>query len=69
MPTPSAQATLAGQAAACKPVLGTATYPSCWQAWRIAVRPSSQPQPLELAITANLGRDVSLTAQGHFLPQ
>ena len=30
----TAQGTLAGKTADCKPVLGTATYPSCWQAWR-----------------------------------
>jgi hypothetical protein len=32
----TAQVTLAGQPIACKPVVGTATYPSCWQAWRIS---------------------------------
>jgi hypothetical protein len=39
---------LAGQDAACQPVLGKDTYPSCWQAWRIAVEPSAAPRPLEM---------------------
>jgi hypothetical protein len=65
----SAQGTLAGQTAACQPVLGTATYPSCWQAWRIAVTPSAQPQPFELTITATLGSDVQLATQAHFVPK
>ena len=65
----SAQGTLAGQTTACQPALGTATYPSCWQAWRIAVTPSAQPQPFELTITATLGPDVQLASQAHFVPQ
>jgi len=65
----TAQGTLASQPAACEPVLGTATYPSCWQAWRIAAGPSSQPQPFELTITATFGPDVQLASQGHFVPK
>ena len=37
----SADAALAGQAIACRPVLGDNTFPSCWQAWRIAVAPAT----------------------------
>jgi hypothetical protein len=65
----TAQGTLAGQTAAWKPVLGTATYPSCWQAWRMAVAASARPQPFELAITANVGPDVQLSPRGHFVPR
>ncbi|MCY2986706.1 MAG: hypothetical protein NTY19_02445 [Planctomycetota bacterium] len=65
----TARGTLAGQMLAWKPVLGTATYPSCWQAWRITVAPSAQPQPFELAITANFGPHVQLSPRGHFVPR
>ena len=61
--------TLAGQTLAWKPVLGTATYPSCWQAWRITVAPATQPRPFELTITANFGPDVQLSPKGHFVPR
>jgi hypothetical protein len=64
----TAQGTLDGHAAAWKPVVGTATYPSCWQAWRLPVAPSAQPQPFELAITANFAPDVQLTPTGYFVP-
>jgi hypothetical protein len=65
----TAQGALAGRATACKPVLGTATYPSCWQAWRVTVAPSAQPQAFELAITANLSSDVSLSCKAYFVPE
>lgn len=64
----TAQGTLAGQAVACKPVVGTATYPSCWQAWRLDIAPSAQRQPFELAITANFAPDVQLSPTGYFVP-
>ena len=65
----TAQATLAGETVVCQPVLGTATYPSCWQAWRIAVESSARARPFELMITAAFGPDVQFAAQGHFLPK
>lgn len=65
----TATATLAGQTVACKPVLGTATYPSCWQAWRVPVARSAQSQPLEMAITTAFGVDVRLAWKGHFTPR
>jgi hypothetical protein len=65
----TAQGTLGGETVVCKPVLGTATYPSCWQAWRIAVEPSARPQPFELMITAAFGPDIQFASKGHFLPQ
>jgi hypothetical protein len=63
----TAQGTLAGQRVSWKPALGTATYPSCWQSWRIAVSPSAQPQPFEVTIHATFGPDVQSTFQGHFV--
>jgi hypothetical protein len=65
----TAQGTLAGQAAIWKPVLGTATYPSCWQAWRTAAAPSAQAQAFELMIANAFGPDVQLAFKGHFLPK
>ena len=65
----TAQGTLAGRAVSWRPVLGTATYPSCWQAWRLTVGPSSQPQAFELAITAKFGPGVQLAIKGHFIPE
>jgi hypothetical protein len=59
---------LAGEIARFQPVLGTATYPSCWQAWRLEVAPSAQLRPFELAITANVAPDVQLVPAGYFVP-
>ena len=65
----TARGTLAGRAVPWQPVLGTATYPSCWQAWRLTVEPSSQPQVFELAITAKFGPGVRLAPKAHFIPE
>jgi hypothetical protein len=46
----SGEGTLNGKPLAWQPVLGTATYPSCWQAWRLPLEASTQPQAFELAI-------------------
>ncbi|MFH1268760.1 MAG: hypothetical protein ABIK89_23795, partial [Planctomycetota bacterium] len=62
------QGRLAGQTIACQPVLGRATYEAPWQAWRIAVEPSGDPQPFELSITATLPADVELDWKGHCIP-
>jgi hypothetical protein len=64
----TAEGTLAGQAAVWKPVVGTATYPSCWQAWRLPVAPSAQSLPFELTIKANFAPDVQLSPSGYFVP-
>ena len=65
----TARGKLAGKAIACQPVLGTATYPSSWQAWRIAVQPSSGPQAFELSITTTLPPSIQVKYQGHSLVQ
>jgi len=59
---------LAGEIARFQPVLGKATYPSCWQAWRLEVAPSARLRPFELAITANFAPDVQLVPAGYFVP-
>ncbi|OHB85934.1 MAG: hypothetical protein A2V98_03705 [Planctomycetes bacterium RBG_16_64_12] len=63
----SSEGKLAGEVAPFQPVLGGATYPSPWQAWRIAVEPAATPQPFELSIGANVGPNLQLQCQGHFI--
>jgi hypothetical protein len=64
----SGEGTLAGQTIVWQPVLGTATYPSCWQAWRTTVEPSTKPCSWGLKITNKFFNDVELKWKGHFLP-
>ena len=64
----TAQGTLAGKVVDWKPVVGTQTYPSCWQAWRLPVAASAQPLPFEMTIKANFKPDVQLSPTGRFLP-
>jgi len=63
----SAQAKLASQTTRCQPVLAKATYPAPWQAWRIAIPPSPNPQPFELAITSTL-QTAELACRGYYIP-
>jgi hypothetical protein len=64
----SAEAKQGGQGVACRPVLGKATYPSCWQAWRMAMAPSAAPGQVELAVNAALPAGVQCSFRGHFVP-
>jgi hypothetical protein len=64
----SAEGRIAGQDAHWRPVLGTETYPSSWQAWRIAVGPSTTPQPFELAIGTRAPINAESGFTAHFLP-
>jgi len=63
----SAQGTLAGKPAEFEPVLGKATYPAAWQAWRLTVEPSPRPQPFELSVSVNVSADIERTWKGHFI--
>jgi len=63
----SAQAKLANRSTLCQPVLAKATYPAPWQAWRIAIPPSSKPKPIELAITTTL-QSAELKCGGYYIP-
>jgi hypothetical protein len=65
----SADAKLAGQSVACQPVLGKATYPSCWQAWRINIAPTASPKPAELSVSVAVPGGATPVFQGHFIPQ
>lgn len=51
-------------------VLGNATYPSCWQAWRIRLDASekSKVHDLKLSISCALPPNVKLEFKGHFVP-
>jgi hypothetical protein len=62
-----ATGTLGGQPAAWQPVLGEATYPAPWQAWRIAVEPSTEPRPFRLEITAPSSSRAESTCRGFFI--
>ena len=65
----AALAILAGQTIHCEPVLGMVPYPCYWQAWRVAVGPSNQPQSFELAITVAFDPDVRTDFKGYILPK
>jgi hypothetical protein len=65
----SVNGTLRGGPAECHPVLGKATYPASWQAWRIAVKASSDPQPFEFSIVNSTELEAELSCRGHFLPR
>ena len=64
----SAEATVSGAKAASVPVLGKATYPSSWQAWRIPVNAAPASRPVELAVTTTFGPEINLSWRAHFLP-
>jgi hypothetical protein len=63
----SAHGTLGGQVAEWTPVVGKATYPAPWQAWRIALPPASHGRPFELSITTTLPSNLGWTYQAHFV--
>jgi hypothetical protein len=65
----SASGTLGGAPRECHPVLGKATYPASWQAWRIAVEASSAPRPFEFSIVNSTELEVQVTCHGHFVPR
>lgn len=63
------QGILNGRVAAWRPILGTDTYPSCWQGWRLPIASSSRPQAFELAIATNLGPGVHMAWKAHYIPR
>jgi hypothetical protein len=62
-----AAGTLAGQPLAWQPVLGRKTYPSCWQAWRLPLPPSTAELPFDLDVTPKLGADTALTWHAYWV--
>jgi len=65
----SMSGTLGGGLVECHPVLGKATYPASWQAWRIAVEAKSVPQPFKFSIVNRTEMEAELSCLGHFLPR
>ncbi len=65
----AASARLAGAKLPCDIIVPAGSFAAPWQGWRIPVGPSDAPQSVEALITAMVPADVSLTCQGHFLPQ
>jgi hypothetical protein len=68
----SAKAKLGGQTVAWQPVLGPATYPSSWQAWRTIVAPSAESRPFELEITfllTDTDKELESKCSSVFLPR
>jgi hypothetical protein len=64
----SAAGQLDGKPIVWQPVLGTATYPSCWQAWRLPLSSGAKPSAFELVIAPSVGTRVDLRCEAHFLP-
>lgn len=62
------EAKLDGEPVSCQPVMGKGTYPSSWQAWRIAVGPSARTEDVELTVSASVPGGVAYGFQGHFIP-
>jgi hypothetical protein len=63
-----ASAKVSGKSAECRPVLGKATYPSPWQAWRIELEPSAEARPIELAVLSGLSPDADFAWRAWFVP-
>ncbi|MGA2255872.1 MAG: hypothetical protein ABSG53_14595, partial [Thermoguttaceae bacterium] len=57
-----------GHSVVCQPVLGNGTYPSCWQAWRIALEPAIVSQAIDVSVSVSLPANVKCLFQGHFIP-
>ena len=60
---------LEDQPAAWVPVLGTATYPASWQAWRLEVPPAAGPRRFRLLVESRLKLAVPGALAGYYLPR
>jgi len=65
----TARGTLGGQDTAWTPVLGKATYPAPWQAWRVALPPGSGAQPFQLHIATTLPGNLDWKYKAWFIPK
>jgi hypothetical protein len=59
----------AGRVAPWKAVLGKATYPAPWQAWRLPVEPGSAAQSFELSVSSRVSPGVQMRWSGRFVPK
>jgi hypothetical protein len=64
----TAEGALDGQSAPWQPVLGQKTYPSCWQAWRLRLEPTTASRPFALTVHAPAVADVDVAVQAHLVP-
>jgi hypothetical protein len=64
----SGEGKLGGDVALFEPVLGTATYPAPWQAWRIAVDATASRQTFELTIGSLVPPKVQMECNAYFIP-
>lgn len=64
----SCEGKLAGENVQVQPVLGTATYPSSWQAWRTAATPSAVPRDFQLTIGSTAPANARFAFKAYFIP-
>jgi hypothetical protein len=64
----SVEGTIEGRSVEWKPVLGTATYPSSWQAWRVEIGPGADSRPFGLSIQTRAPLDLESAFEAHFVP-
>jgi hypothetical protein len=64
-----ADGSLGGQPARWTPVLGRATYPAPWQAWRVEVPPAGQSRPFALSISTTLPANPEWQYRAYFVPK
>lgn len=62
-----AAGTLDGDDVTLEPVLGTLTYPACWQAWRMRVTPSDRTVPFGVDITADVDSSTVFAPAAYFI--
>jgi hypothetical protein len=60
---------LEGRPVTCHAVLGTATYPASWQAWRIPIEALAGPATVRAAITNSSKAEAQLTSRAYFIPK
>lgn len=65
----SAEGTLGGRNVTWTPVLGKATYPAPWQAWRVVLPPGSETRPFVLRVTTTLAGNVDWKHSAQFVPR
>ncbi len=64
----SGEGKLADESVPFQPVLGTATYPSSWQAWRTIATPSVAPRAFELTIGASAPANTQFVYRAYLIP-
>jgi len=64
----NAVASIDGGDVDCCPVVHEMSYPSCWQAWRLKIVPSSEERQLEMLVVALLPEGVEMNWEGHIIP-